>query len=508
MNSENDQKFAHVAFACQTEEPNDQEIKDMIDDVIYQTFGQPGLHAIIKPGDHVVLKANIVCCNEGARGEKGRGIITDPRIARYVAEKVREIIGMDNGADLKVVEACYYPEVDPSLKIKKTSFHWARLKRVHDNTVSAQDICYDYDRDGYLDGESHATLINLDSLGEDERELRVVPLASGHTVKVAFPKFLRKREETDGNGDFTDVLIGLPVFKNHGFLGCTGSLKLHYGFRSLFGCLGDTGRSGHSGFRMEISQDGHVQFINRSNLYDYIIAQHLVRSYDFVIMDCLTANRNGPGNPNGAVTIAHDPDMPVDYILTNALMASTDPVALDAVETAFAGYKQESVELPAVASQNGIGISDPAHIILDSLERFKYHRLRLIDAYGKSGRYPLSTSGMPALQENIEPRCIVMLTQWAHKADSDGQCHIGYCIKSIIEGVDPDICRVDLYAYGNIISCKTEGDLLQGEFIIKPSDFPFANGRYFSGTVLAWDRSFNCISAAAEFFIAPEGCKD
>jgi len=71
----------------------------MIDDVIYQTLGSKGLGAIIKPGYKVVLKVNLVGPYFGERGEKGRGVITDPRVVRYVAEQTREIIGFDNGAD-------------------------------------------------------------------------------------------------------------------------------------------------------------------------------------------------------------------------------------------------------------------------------------------------------------------------------------------------------------------------------------------------------------------------
>lgn len=74
----------------------------MIDDVIFQVLGPEGLRKIIRPEDRVVLKVNVVGPYMGERGEKGRGIITDPRVVRHVAELVRDIIGYDNGASLKV----------------------------------------------------------------------------------------------------------------------------------------------------------------------------------------------------------------------------------------------------------------------------------------------------------------------------------------------------------------------------------------------------------------------
>ena len=113
-----EQLLSHVSFSRQTGEPTDHEVRDMIDDVIFQSLGPRGLREIICPGDRVALKVNLVGPYLGERGEKGRGIITDPRIVRYVAELVREIIGFDGGASLKVVDAVMYADAHPSLKAK------------------------------------------------------------------------------------------------------------------------------------------------------------------------------------------------------------------------------------------------------------------------------------------------------------------------------------------------------------------------------------------------------
>jgi len=117
-------ELSRVGFSRQPADPTDREIYDMIDDVIFQTLGTEGLRKIIRPGDRVVLKVNLVGPYMGERGEKGRGIITDPRIARYVADLVRDIIGFGGTADLKVVDAVMYNYPNPSLKVAKTSFYW------------------------------------------------------------------------------------------------------------------------------------------------------------------------------------------------------------------------------------------------------------------------------------------------------------------------------------------------------------------------------------------------
>ncbi|MCL2420342.1 MAG: DUF362 domain-containing protein [Defluviitaleaceae bacterium] len=243
-------KLAQVGFARQTGDPTDKEVCDMVDDVIFQTLGPEGLRKIIRPGDRVVLKVNLVGPYMGARGEKGRGIITDPRIVRHVAGLVREIIGFEKGASLKVADAVMYPDTNPSLKHYKTSFYWAKLERTGDNAVDEADICYDFNADGILDGGSKAELVNLDAIGPDGRQLFEVPMKNGHKVKVSFPKFLRTKQQaqkSDSPNEYCDVFIGLPIFKSHGIEGITGALKLHYGIRSKYGMPGDPGRFGHSG---------------------------------------------------------------------------------------------------------------------------------------------------------------------------------------------------------------------------------------------------------------------
>ncbi len=501
-------EFAHVALACQAAEPTDGELYDMIDNVIFQIYGPQGLHALVKPGDHVVLKTNIVCCWQGARGEKGRGVITDPRIVRYLAENIRDIIGYDNGSDLKVIDACFSFDENPSDPNNSVSFHWARLNRVPDNTVSPEDICYDYNADGYLDGSSGAKLVNVDAIGEDGRDLHMITLKNGRTIPVSFPKFLRTREEAKDGGDYTDVFIGLPIFKNHGFIGCTGSLKLHYGLRNLLASQGDTGRRGHSGM-YSVRQDGTFSLEDVQKLNDYIVAQHLVRSYDFVLMDCLTANRQGPCSPTGGVSITPDPHEKVDYIFTNALMASKDPVAIDTVESTLAGYCYDSIGLNVSAAENNVGTGDPAMIEVDGLERLKRHREYLVNTYGPEGKFPLTTAGNPVLIPHIFPNYTVQMKHFTVKPDQDGLHHVFYSVTPIDANFPTDIVRIDLVIGGVTVQSKIGEDLeSDGEFSFHHSDYDQMNGAYVVGLISVWDSKFNCVNSATEFFIPPDGCQD
>lgn len=495
---ESQDKFSHVGFTCQSAEANDKEVYNMIDDVIYQVLGSNGLAEIIKPGDKVIIKVNMVGPNIGERGEKGRGVITDPRIVRYVAEKVRKIIGFEGTADLKVVDSTFYNDSNPSLKYMKSSFHWARLERTGDNAIDKEDFCYDYNGDGILDGTSKAKLVNLDSIGEDGRQLYKIRLADGNIVKVAFPKIFRKKEEANGSHEYCDVLIGLPIFKSHGLLGITGAIKLHYGIRSIYGILGDTGRWGHDGMYYDATGN-HC----KKKLIDYLCAQQIIRSYDLVIMDCLTANRQGPVAPAGGISYTPDPDMKIDYILTNAIMASKDSVAIDTVEAAFAGYKQDSIEILQAAAENKLGINSPSHIILEGYNAFYIHRKHLYEKYNPLDKYPLQDKhGDACVLESIEAPFVVNIFNAAPEKSPDGLCHINYEIKAIQSNLKLSISRVELVVNGVVAKYKTKGNLLSGQFVFEPSKFNYFKNAYFVCIINAWDDIFNCVRSL-EIFVKP-----
>ncbi len=336
-----------------------------------------GLRAIIKKGDKVVIKVNLIGPGEGSHGQKGRGLITDPRIVRYIAEKVRDIIGWDDPASVIVADALFNGNPNPSLKDRqlspgRKSFYLARLERHGDDPydkVDPADFCLDYNADGILDGSSGAVLVNLDSIGPERRFLTVVKEPTLGETKVYLPNILRTKEQANGDKEYCDVLIGLPVLKSHIVMGLTGALKLHYGFRRITPVGHENGgRSEHSGFNLTGNAD---------RLGEYLSAQHQVRTYDFVLMDAITGNRRGPQS------LRYDEgfDNPVDYILVNSLLASTDPVAIDTVAALLVGYKPESIPASKIAAMNHVGIFWPEWIRLEGLDAFTKYRQFLLKEY-------------------------------------------------------------------------------------------------------------------------------
>jgi len=490
-------QLSHVGFSRQTADPTDREVCDMIDDVIFQTLGDEGLRSIVRPGDRVVLKVNMVGPYMGERGEKGRGIITDPRVVRHVASLVREIIG-DN-ADLKVVDATMYADPNPSWKCAKTSFYWAKLERTGDNAVDEADICYDFDADGFLDGGSGAQLVNLDSIGPEGRQLFEIPM-NGNTVNVSFPKFLRTREQaanTESPDEYCDVLIGLPIFKSHGIEGITGAVKLHYGIRSRYGMPGDPGRYGHSGMYYD-EQGNH----NVWKLTDYLCAQHLVRSYDYCIMDCITANRKGPTLPVGGISYLPTMDQEADVIITSAMIASLDPVALDTVEAALAGYEQGSIPLLETAARHGLGQCDPGLIRIAGVSNFSLHRQFLWNIYRQDGqkRYPLEDGwgGARALS-NVLPNYSVNVSTPQKTGCNIIEVH--YCVVKQPDTLCRQIVRVELAAGETTLMSKTGDCLEEGCFLLDLNQHSTLVDTDFTFNIFAWDDTFNCVASIERFVL-------
>ncbi|MCL2566264.1 MAG: DUF362 domain-containing protein [Defluviitaleaceae bacterium] len=494
------EQLSLVGFSRNTADPTDKEVCDMIDEVIFQTLGLGGLRRIIKPGDKVVIKVNLVGPYMGERGEKGRAIITDPRVARYVAELVREIIGFNNGASLKLVDAVMYPYHDPSMKAMRSSFHWAKLERTGDNAVDPEDFCYDFDADGILDGKSLAELVNLDSLGAEDRQLFKVPMKSGNVVSVSFPKFLRTKEQaekTSSPNEYTDVFIGLPVFKSHSIEGITGALKLHYGLRSRYGMPGDPGRFGHNG--MYYDEKGNH---NVGMLTEYLLAQHKVRSYDYAITDCITANRKGPTLPEGGISYLPTKDQKTDYIITSAMIASLDPVALDTAHAALAGYELSSIPILEPAHEEGLGQCRPSHIVIADDEYFTLHRRFLWDLYkGCPRRYPLENGwgGAKALT-TVTPGYTVFAA--VPQKISKHKYKIYYLIIRNKEQKPRGIVRAELTIGSGVVDFKTQGNLESGSFILDLDKYPEFLNTDIAYNILVWDDTFNCVSSIERFIFA------
>jgi len=440
------------------------EIASMVDHVTRQTLGEDRWSALCKPGDRVVIKVNLVGPHRGAEGEKGVGIITDARVVRAVAAGVRQAIGPDG--DIIVTDTVFYRHENPSLKNEPTSFFHA--------------TGYDTDGDTFLDGGSKARLVNAESYGEDRRFPTTVQEPVLGKTAIWLPDFMRPPEEPSASGEYSDVVIYLPVFKSHGFTGITGALKLGYGLRSGKNLPGDSGRSKHSGYGWGTG--------NKQLLLDYLCAQMKARPCDFVLLDALTANRKGPLNIS-ELSI----NRKTDWIRTNALFASTDPVAMDTVETLFAGYDPSSIELLATAASDGLGTDTIANIVITGGNAFGKHRARVSECYppkasffrkatyGKgSGSWPLDDGwGGAKIRVDLKSPEFESISLCEEKEES---------LKIRWKATDPGygkngIVRADLVCGEQIIN-SVQNDANESSFVFSPKTDR-------SYRLLLWDASLN-----------------
>ncbi|MDD1712913.1 MAG: DUF362 domain-containing protein [Methanoregulaceae archaeon] len=450
-----------------TREPSDEEVPRLIDDAITQVLGPRGLSAIMKQGDRVVIKVNLVEPSKGLPGEKGRGIISDPRIVRYVAGKVREIIGFCGTADLKVIDGNFTAERNPADKNNPNSFYYARLQRSSGNSVDAKDFCYDYDADGILDGGSEAQLVNLDSVQMSERFLTVVEEPVRGRSEVWLPKFLRTKEQAEGEAEYCDVYIGIPILKSHGFLGMTGALKLHWG--SMLGVLD---KQEHAGYGFGT---GDVRLF-----LDYLCAMNRARGFDLVIMDALTGNRRGPDNDSP------DRDAKTDFILMNAVLCSRDSVAIDTVETLMGGYRLDSIPLLESAFRDGIGINKPAFIDLKGFDAFYLHKKWLRERYPgcETGSYPLQDGrGNGKTQNDFNAPVDVTVTCRTSSS--------GYLFEYSASEPTPcnhKLARIDLLVNGRMEK-RLFDHLSGGSVTVSLEKYKHQKVRY---QIAAWDNALNC----------------
>lgn len=452
-----------VGFACMTREPSDEEVRALVDDAIAQVLGPRGLAELVRQGDRVVIKVNIVGPSQGLPGEKGRGIISDPRIVRHVAGRVREIIGFGGTADLKVIDATFTDNPDPSDPDNPQSFRYARLER------AGGGVPYDSDGDGILDGGSMAQLVNLDSVAKSERFLTVVDEPIRGRSEVWLPKFLRTKAQADGETEYCDVYLGIPILKSHGFCGMTGALKLHWG--SMLGLLE---KQEHAGYGFGT---GDVRLF-----LDYLCAMNRARGFDLVIMDALTANRSGPANK------VDDVDAKTDFILTNAVICSKDPVAIDTVETLFAGYRLDSIPLLESAFRDGIGINIPARIDLRGFDAFCRQKRWLQETYPGcgAGSYPLE-DGWGNARTGDDLNVPASLSVTCRREGAGSVYRFAYAATESGPS-DHGLARIDLLVNGTVVT-RLFDSLSAGAVTVDLGDY---RGLVVHYRIAAWDDALNC----------------
>jgi uncharacterized repeat protein (TIGR02543 family) len=287
-----------------------------------------GLDGIVKAGDVVVLKPNVIVTawNWGTAGpnshipELVNGICTDRRVVRAVAQIVREIVGPYDSntgkGKIMVIEGsgsgntvnnytyigytlANLPEVNELIGLENEGT-WSSA-----GNVSAASMAY-------------VTQVTLDNY--------VYQGASGSYLSYYQNdgKYWVNKKMLEA-----DALICLPVVKNHWNAGVTGGIKNI-----------SIGAAPPRIYGQNANNVGRNNMVNHKSplLHDWIADYFSCLPADFVVMDGLQGLQNGPepGVFNDAGLAQHQKNL-------RCILASKDALAIDTVEANIVGWDYASI---------------------------------------------------------------------------------------------------------------------------------------------------------------------
>jgi uncharacterized protein (DUF362 family) len=304
-----------------------------------------GLEGIVKDGDTVVLKPNfltsshqsgnmftmimnvirLVLTGESIQvdrtlSETANGLTTDYRVAKAVAEMVREI---NPSGNIYVMEASSIGDTDIIMDL---------MGYTHENIPEVDEfITMDDAGKNFPDNTDDLIAVDLGELKlyEDSGSL-------AHTNGIYY---------IDKQYYSADVIIDLPVLKNHMGPAVTGAIK-NVGIGATPPWIYGSQISGGGRIAIDHSYDKLNAFI-----HDY----YLVRPVDFVVTDGLQGLSYGPGGM-GAITFENA------QMNMRLILAGRDALAVDTIHSLIIGIDPEKVEHIAYLANDNVGIIDTSRI--------------------------------------------------------------------------------------------------------------------------------------------------
>jgi uncharacterized protein (DUF362 family) len=327
-----------------------------------------GLTNIIKDGDVVVLKPNIVATRGAPRltfldfdayrpnlqiQKEMNGITTDYRVTKAVVELVREI---NPSGKVYVMEGSAWGQTEKNFKL---------MGYDHDNIPGV-------DRFISLDDTSRYACVDSD-------DLVAVDLGEkGRYPASRMPHYTGGSYYFDRTYFEADVLISIPVLKNHLYTGMSGGIKNV--------SIGATPCMVYGNDRNQITR---IKKIHHSwgPLNDWIHDYYLCRPVDFVVTDGLQGSQNGP-RAQGSSS--------VENALMNMrlILAGKDAVAVDAIHSYIVGIDAQKVDHLRELAASGAGVIDTRHIVVKGNRRvdevkksFRLSRILAVLFRGRKSQY-------------------------------------------------------------------------------------------------------------------------
>ena len=144
-----------------------------------------------------------------------------------------------------------------------------------------------------------------------------------------------------------DVVISLPVLKNHSYAAVTGAIKNV--------AIGATPANIYGNSQDNINRFNKIPH-DRVNFHKWVHDYYRCRPVEFVVMDGLQGVQNGP------MCYAELCDLTSNQLNMRLILAGRDPLAVDTIQSLLMGWDPESVEYLRLLNASQAGNLDTAHI--------------------------------------------------------------------------------------------------------------------------------------------------
>jgi len=303
----------------------DAEVKDLVAHAVRMAGG---LASVVRDGDVVAIKPNLVTPYDDSAAQQllpieVNGVTTDWRVTKALVDLIREI---------NPTGKIYIMEGSAGVG---TQWNMNRLRYTRESIPGVDEfICLEDS------GQWHQW---------DSPLLSIVTLPRGMGL---YPDYLKpnRSEEIFLNKKYyeADVLISVPVLKNHYCTGITGAIK-NIG-------IGATPANIYGSSPSEIWRGNGIDHSgNMVYLHRWIHDFYLCRPIDFVVMDGLQSVSHGPTCYNTASYEANKQNMRV-------ILAGKDAIAADTIASLIVGIDPYEVDHLVQLGADGMGMVNPALI--------------------------------------------------------------------------------------------------------------------------------------------------
>ena len=301
-----------------------------------------GLDGIIKAGDVVVLKPNVLTTYFGWASsgtniipEKVNGVCTDWRVIQATSELVRAIIGPYNSATGKGKIMLIEGSCNGNMTEQFNNIGYTLANLTEVNEI----IGLDTEGGVYSPGDGTKLTAYVTQVTLTDYKYKIVPDGSywgSSPYKTYYKgdgKYWVSKKMLEAN-----ALISIPVVKNHWDAAVTGAIKnISIGAAppKVYGIANNSiGRNG---------------MVNHSsiNLHEWISDFFSCLPADFVVMDGLQGLQNGPGTGNDLSALQGNQKN------LRSILASKDPLAIDIVEANLINWNYTTVPYMTYLTSKG-----------------------------------------------------------------------------------------------------------------------------------------------------------